>query len=109
MHSDIVHSDTQSLGHIGGKTKAAAAQNFLTAKPQRPHPSRRRAILQAHPDVESLIGYDRLTLAITLAVVLGQCTRAAFFGPLGLSYCWAALIAAYCIGAFQSRDVRRHS
>ncbi len=93
----------QSNIHSVDFSPAAAAKpavTFLTAKPQRPHPLRRRAILAAHPDVERLIGHDRLTAVITLAVVLGQTAIAGFLGHLGFSYWWLALILAYCVGAF---------
>jgi sphingolipid delta-4 desaturase len=73
---------------------------FLKTEPLRPHPPRRRAITAAHPEVTSLIGYDRRTAVIVLAVVAGQTALAALFGHLGFTYWWALLIAAYCIGAF---------
>ncbi|MGB8279174.1 MAG: fatty acid desaturase [Methylovirgula sp.] len=73
---------------------------FLQTEPARPHPRRRRAILAVHPEVEALVGYDRRTAVIVIAVVLGQTALAAAFGHLGLSYWWLALIAAYAIGAF---------
>jgi sphingolipid delta-4 desaturase len=93
-------ANVESLGSFKGKLRVEPAQTFLVAKPQRPHPVRRRAIEQAHPEVKALIGHDPLTAVITLSVVLGQCLIAAGFGYLGLSYWWAALIAAYCMGAF---------
>jgi sphingolipid delta-4 desaturase len=73
---------------------------FLLTDPARPHPRRRRAILEAHPEVATLFGYDRRTALIIIAVVLGQTALAAIFGHLGLGYWWLALIAAYAIGAF---------
>jgi sphingolipid delta-4 desaturase len=77
-----------------------AARGFLPAASQRPHPMRRRAILAAHPEVATLIGFDRLTAAITLGVVLGQVAIAALLGWLGLRYWWLTLILAYGVGAF---------
>jgi sphingolipid 4-desaturase/C4-monooxygenase len=82
------------------QASAEPASNFLVAEPLRPHPQRRRAILAAHPEVAKLFVLDPLTAVITLAVVLGQTAIAACFGHLGLNYWWAALIAAYCVGAF---------
>jgi sphingolipid delta-4 desaturase len=95
-----MHSNTRSLDFGATAVTAEPAQSFLVAKPQRPHPIRRRAILAAHPEVERLIGYDPLTAAITLGVVIGQTAIAVLFGHLGFGYWWAALIAAYCVGAF---------
>ena len=79
---------------------APILEGFLQTDPARPHPRRRRAILAAHPEVATLIGYDRRTALIIAAVVLGQTALAAAFGHLGLSYWWLMLIAAYAIGAF---------
>ncbi len=73
---------------------------FLPTTLDRPHPIRRRAILEAHPDVAKLCGYDRFTAVLTLAVVLGQTALAAVLGHLGLGYWWVSLLAAYGIGAF---------
>jgi sphingolipid 4-desaturase/C4-monooxygenase len=74
--------------------------SFLRTDFPRPHPPRRRAILAARPEVASLIGHDSRTAVITLCVVAGQTAIAAGFGFLGLAYWWAALLAAFCIGAF---------
>jgi sphingolipid delta-4 desaturase len=95
-----MHSNTHSIDFSAPVAQAKPAVTFLVAKPQRPHPVRRRAILNAHPEIAGLIGSDSLTAVITLAVVLGQTAIAAVFGSLGFSYWWAALLAAYGIGAF---------
>jgi len=95
-----MHSNVQSVDITSAEAVCEPAQTFLLAKPQRPHPVRRRAILSAHPHVEGLIGYDPLTAVITLATVLAQTAIAALFGHLGLDYWWAALLIAYCVGAF---------
>ena len=73
---------------------------FLQTEPARPHPRRRRAILAAHPEVATLIGYDRRTAAIIIAVVLGQTLLAALFGHLGLRLLVAASARRLCVGAF---------
>jgi sphingolipid delta-4 desaturase len=83
-----------------GALSSAAENSFIPTLAKRPHPLRRRAILEAHPEVETLIGRDPATAAITLAVVIGQTLLAALFGFLGLAYWPAALVAAFCIGAF---------
>jgi sphingolipid 4-desaturase/C4-monooxygenase len=76
------------------------AASFIPTDLPRPHPLRRRAILAAHPEVAALSGRDWRTAPITLAAVAGQTAIAALLGSLGLSYWWAALVAAFCIGAF---------
>ncbi len=96
MHANIRSLDVTPPA----SSQAARADSFLQAKPQRPHPVRRRAILAAHPEVERLIGYDPLTSVVTLAVVAGQTAIAAGLGHLGVSYWLAALLLAYCVGAF---------
>jgi sphingolipid 4-desaturase/C4-monooxygenase len=73
---------------------------FIPTLLPRPHPSRRRAILAAHPEVATLIGRNPVTAWIILSVVAGQILIAAGLGALGLDYWWAALVAAFCIGAF---------
>src|SRR5437660_10647303 len=78
----------------------AANAGFIATPIKRPHPPRRRAILAAHPEAAGLIGHDRRTAAITLAVVAGQTSIAALLGYLGPAFWWAALAAAFCIGAF---------
>jgi sphingolipid delta-4 desaturase len=80
--------------------RGAANAGFIATPMKRPHPPRRRAILAAHPEAAGLIGHDRRTAAITLAVVAGQTSIAALFGDLWPAYWWAALAAAFCIGAF---------
>ena len=73
---------------------------FIPTLLRRPHPSRRRAILAAHADVATLIGHNPVTALIILAVVAGQILIATGLGALGLDYWWAAILAAFCVGAF---------
>jgi sphingolipid 4-desaturase/C4-monooxygenase len=92
-------ADANGLGRRKA-TAAAPTLAFLPTDFDRPHPIRRRAILKAHPEVASLIGFDRVTAAITVAVVLGQVVIAAALGHLGMSYWWLSLHVAYGVGAF---------
>jgi sphingolipid delta-4 desaturase len=87
-------------GHIRRVESSAERDGFIATDNPRPHPLRRRAILAAHPEAASLIGHDWRTAAITLSAVAGQTLIAAGLGTLGIDYWWAALIAAFCIGAF---------
>jgi sphingolipid delta-4 desaturase len=73
---------------------------FIPTLLRRPHPSRRRAILAAHPEVANLIGHNPATALIILAVVAGQLLIATGLGALGLGYWWVAVVAAFCVGAF---------
>ncbi len=88
------------FGVMGATASAAPAEGFLQTTQPRPHPPRRRAILQARPEVARLIGHDPRTAAITLAVVVGQAIVAGLLGSLGLGYWWLALIVAFGVGAF---------
>jgi len=89
--------DQGAVRHI---ERSERRTSYIPTQMKRPHPVRRRAILAAHPEVESLIGHDPKTAAITLATVIGQTLIAAIFGHLGLTYWWVALLAAYFVGAF---------
>ena len=66
----------------------------------RSHVLRRQAILAAHPEVRGLFGRDIRTFWLTVGVFAGQCGLAAWMGRLGLSYWGAAILLAYCVGAF---------
>ena len=66
----------------------------------RSHVLRRRAILDAHPEVRDLFVRDIRTFWITFGIFVGQCLVAAWMGHLGMHYWWATLILAYCVGAF---------
>lgn len=83
-----------------GIEAGAGCSSFIPTLLPRPHPLRRRAILAAHPEVASLIGNDWRTAPITIAVVAMQTALAALLGSFGLTYWWAALAVAICIGAF---------
>jgi len=66
----------------------------------RTHIERRKAILEAYPQVRELFGRDETTFKITAAIFLGQLVIAAFLGWLGLSYWPLTLLLAICVGAF---------
>jgi sphingolipid 4-desaturase/C4-monooxygenase len=85
---------------LTGSVEVEVPESFLPAQKDRPHPSRRRLITAAHPEVKALLGPDVVTAWIILGVVIGQTALAALFGHLGFAYWWLTLIAAYGIGAF---------
>ena len=76
------------------------AAAFFVSDCDQPHPARTRAILKAHPEIRDLIGRNPWTALIMLAVAGSQTALAAVMGSLGLHYWWAALLTAYCFGAF---------
>jgi len=76
------------------------ARAFFVSADDQPHPARTLAILKAHPEVRGLIGRNPWTAIIMLGVVGLQITLAFAMGRLGLHYWWAALLTAYCAGAF---------
>ncbi len=63
------------------------------------HDARRRAILQRHPAVRSLFGYDRRTIAVTIAVVAAQVWVAARVASQPV---WLVALVAYGVGALLS-------
>ncbi|HET7085704.1 MAG TPA: fatty acid desaturase [Rhizomicrobium sp.] len=73
---------------------------FFVSVDDQPHPARTQAILKAHPEIRALIGRNPWTAIIMLGVVALQSGIAIAMGRLGLGYWWAALLAAYCVGAF---------
>ncbi|HYS46020.1 MAG TPA: fatty acid desaturase [Rhizomicrobium sp.] len=73
---------------------------FFVSAADQPHPARTQAILKAHPEIRQLIGRNPWTAIIMLCVAGLQIAAAILMGRLGLHYWWAALLGAYCIGAF---------
>lgn len=73
---------------------------FFVSAVDQPHPARTQAILKVHPEIRELIGRNPWTAIIMLGVVGLQIALAICMGRLGLHYWWAALLAAYGIGAF---------
>ena len=75
---------------------------FFVSADDQPHPARTLAILHAHPEIRGLIGRNPWTAIIMLGLVALQIALAIAMGRLGLGYWWAALLTAYCVGAFAS-------
>jgi sphingolipid 4-desaturase/C4-monooxygenase len=73
---------------------------FFVSALDQPHPARTRTILKAHPEIRGMMGRNPWTALIMVCVVTLQVALAAALGALGLHYWWAALLAAYGIGAF---------
>ncbi|WP_437510268.1 fatty acid desaturase [Sorangium sp. So ce1099] len=66
-----------------------------------PHRARRRRIVREHPEIRALFGYDRRTIAVTLAVVLAQFAVAWWLGVLAARW-WVVTLAAATFGAVLS-------
>lgn len=81
------------------------ATDFHRRKFDQPHPDRRRAILRAHPEVKVLFGRNPWTFAVMVLVLVLQTASAWWMGWLGLSYWWASLILAWCVGAFANHTM----
>ena len=82
-----------------------SAADFHKSLIDQPHPERTRSIMNAHPEVRSLIGRNPWTAAIMLFVLSVQVGMAYMLGHLGLSYWWLCPIAAFCIGAFANHTM----
>ena len=83
-----------------GKTDMNMTVPVTALGVDRSHVDRRKAILAAHPEVATLMVRDIKTFWITAGIFVLQVAIAAWMGHLGMSYWWATLILAYCIGAF---------
>jgi sphingolipid 4-desaturase/C4-monooxygenase len=74
-------------------------RTFERVQQREPHQGRRTALLERTPQLRALFGYDRRTIAVTVAVAVTQ---------LGLAWAvagrpwWAVVAAAYGVGAILS-------
>lgn len=55
-----------------GYADLARDQKFTRTETREPHLQRRRALLAAQPEIKKLFGFDRRTIAVTVAVVIIQ-------------------------------------
>ncbi|KAG0149547.1 hypothetical protein CROQUDRAFT_653352 [Cronartium quercuum f. sp. fusiforme G11] len=84
--------------------------DWLWLMTEEPHRSRRRAILQDHPEVTKLMGYTKTTKWITLLVVSLQLAIALYFGYMTSSgqlsvWDWRLIITAYVIGGTANQNL----
>lgn len=95
--------------NCGNPEEASASRGVTAAAPRislspngsdRTHATRRRDILNAHPEVRKLFGRDRSTFFVTAGIFFAQFGLAALFGWLGLAYWPLALLTAILFGAF---------
>jgi len=78
---------------------------FYHSECDQPHPDRRRAILDAHPEVKQLFGRNPWTIAVMFLILALQVANAWWMGRMGLHYWWASLILAWCVGAFANHSM----
>lgn len=70
---------------------------FLTSPEPEPHGARRRAILEAHPEIRSLMGRDATTF---LWIVFLVGLQVAMCWMVSISPLWVLPLAAFLVGAF---------
>ena len=63
-----------------------------------PHHRRRLHILDQHPEIRALSGFDRTTIAITVAVVIAQLGIASVLGAIHAP-AWLIILSACAVGA----------
>ena len=76
-------------------------QRFEHSQESEPHRERRRRLLAQHPGISALFGYDRRTIAVTLAVAIAHVGIAALLA-FNEASALLMVIAAYTVGAIGS-------
>ncbi|KAJ3078318.1 Sphingolipid delta(4)-desaturase DES1, partial [Quaeritorhiza haematococci] len=64
-----------------------------------PHVKRKLAILDKHPEIQQLYGYESSTKYITAACVAAQVALAYLFGRVLVDWHWTMIIGSYVVGA----------
>ncbi|KAJ1994066.1 sphingolipid delta-4 desaturase [Coemansia spiralis] len=70
-----------------------------------PHRKRKQQILQDHPEIETLYGYDTSSIWITLTTVCVQMLLAYTFGRVLTDWNWTMVLVAYAIGGSISTQI----
>jgi sphingolipid 4-desaturase/C4-monooxygenase len=78
--------------------------NFLQTVHDQPHPSRTREILQKYPEIGKLMRRNPHTAWLIVFVVVFQTAIAIGLSKVGAPW-WAAVIAAWCVGAFANHSI----
>lgn len=71
----------------------ARALGYRVVLEGEPHARRQALLIERHPEIRDLYGYDRLTAAIVLALVAGQLAIATAIAATELSWGWMVLVA----------------
>ncbi|RGB38229.1 fatty acid desaturase-domain-containing protein [Rhizophagus diaphanus] len=97
---DEIQYDYRHPLYIGDWRKSIAYidEDFAIDDLDEPHMKRRITILNHHPEIEQLYGYDIKTIPITIIVVLMQLIAAYIFGRILLDWDWVMIIYSYVIG-----------
>jgi sphingolipid 4-desaturase/C4-monooxygenase len=74
-------------------------RTFERVSVREPHQARRKTLLKRFPEIRALMGFDRRTIPVTLAVAVVQLGVAFFAAALPL---WAVVALAYGVGAILS-------
>ncbi|MEL7021704.1 MAG: fatty acid desaturase, partial [Bacteroidota bacterium] len=91
---------------INIKKMTAKHTDFFSSLDKQPHVQRCHQILKKHPEIAKLMGRNPATFGVLLLIVALQFGIAFGLGMLGFAaYWWAAIIAAYCIGAFANHSL----
>ncbi|KAJ2394530.1 sphingolipid delta-4 desaturase, partial [Coemansia sp. RSA 2603] len=70
-----------------------------------PHWKRKQQILNDHPEIADLYGYDTNTVWITLTTVCVQMGLAYLFGRLLTDWNWTMVLVAYTVGGSFSTQI----
>src|SRR4051812_32072300 len=86
--------------YIGDWKKSIAyiEEDFASDDLDEPHMKRRITILNHHPEIEQLYGYDIKTVPITIVAFLVQIIAAYIFGLILSNWNWTMIIHSYVIG-----------
>ncbi|GES76959.1 sphingolipid delta(4)-desaturase DES1-like [Rhizophagus clarus] len=97
---DEIQYDYRHPLYIGDWRKSIAYidEGFAIDDLDEPHMKRRITILNHHPEIEQLYGYDIKTIPITIIVVLLQIIATYVFGRILLDWDWVMIIYSYFIG-----------
>src|ERR1044072_7960436 len=97
---DEIQYDYRHPLYIGDRRKSIAYidEDFANDDLDGPHMKRKITILNSHPEIEQLYGYDIKTVPITMIFALGQIMAAYIFGRILLDWNWSMIIFSYVVG-----------
>ena len=97
LHPYVFH---QIYGDGGETLIPPPPHTFQLVQNMHSHPDRKRTILEAHPDIEDLYGYDWRTKWLTLSLAVGNLSLAAYVSMNWRELpWWGMFLIVYCLGA----------
>lgn len=90
------------MGKGGKSQQVEGRHDFYRSTTDEPHVSRRKAIIKAHPEIETLFGPDNRPVPIVIAMVLSQWILAYFSNYMSLP---VFLLVAYVYGGTVSHSL----